>query len=124
MYECAATLKALDGASDYVGAALNDGLDLGIEMDETPFAAFVHLSRLEVLSAAVGELKIPTAQKNRFLRCLTEHLATKSIEAMTIADNTEKNRRLIREGYHAVVKPSVNANEPEQRKLGVKRSRL
>src|SRR5690606_9667248 len=125
LYSTVSLLCALDKSSDYVGAALNDGVEVGVEMDERPFDAFVHLSRLEVLSALVRKLTISDKQKQQFLGHITKALADKTIEAMTIGDKTASNQKLLR-AYHAVVKPTATENESanDGRKLGVTRSRL
>lgn len=127
MYSSAATLSAMDTASDYVGAALNDGLDLGLDMDDRPFAAFVHFSRLEVLSQAVELLKISPKQKRLLLGYLTKSMSDKAVEAMTAMDNGEKARRMMQAQMHAVVKPQSKQTEdldPTDRRLGSKRARL
>lgn len=127
MYSSAATLSAMDVASDYVGAALNDGLDLGLDMDDRPFAAFVHLSRLEVLSGAVSLLKISKKQKRLLLGYLTKSMSDKAVEAMTVMDNGDKARRVMQAQMHAVVKPqSRPGEEPDSldKRLGHKRARL
>lgn len=132
MYGSAATLNAMDAASDYVGAALNDGLDLGLDMDDRPFAAFVHLSRLEVLSGAVGLLNISEKQKRLLLGHLTRSLADKAVEAMASMDKGDKISRLLAAQMHAVVKPQshpTGSNLPAEdeiggQRLGYKRARL
>lgn len=127
MYSSAATLSAMDNASDYVGAALNDGLDLGLDMDDRPFAAFVHLSRLEILSGAVELLKISDKQKRLLLGYLTKSMSDKAVEAMTAMDNGEKARRMMQAQMHAVVKPQSRQTEEIDlldKKLGHKRARL
>lgn len=127
MYSSASTLSAMDTASDYVGAALNDGLDLGLDMDDRPFAAFVHFSRLEVLSQAVELLNISPKQKRLMLGCLTKAMSDKAVEAMTAMDNGEKARRMLQAQMHAVVKPQTRQTEEADlfdKKLGHKRARL
>ena len=128
MYSSAATLSAMDAASDYVGAALNDGLDLGLEMDDRPFAAFVHLSRLEILSAAVNELNISDKQKRLMLGHLTKSLADKAVEAMALLDTGDRQRRIMQAQMHAVVRPQSKQQADEldlgDKRLGHKRARL
>lgn len=126
LYTGAATLKGMDTANDYVGAALNDGLDLGIEMDERPFDAFVHLARLQVLTAAVDHLKLHERQKSLLLSYLTKALAEKAIEAMTLADTAQKRSKSLQDHFRALVRPTekVDSSDTNDKKLAVKRSRL
>lgn len=125
LYAGAATLKAMDTANDYVAAALNDGIDLGIEMDERPFDAFVHLARLQVLSTAVNHLTISERQKVMLLSYLTKSLAEKAIEAMTAADVSQKRSAALQDHFRALVRPTSSdpLDEVKSNPIAVRRSR-
>lgn len=132
LYNSVSILTSLDKATDYVGAALSDGLDIALEMDDRPFEAFVHLARLETLSAVVSKMLIPDRQKRRLLDNLTDALSARAVESMSVADKTEKQRSMIEQIYHARVKPSTRTDvdldvaeetDSSMRHLGAKRSR-
>lgn len=97
-------------------------------MDDRPFAAFVHLSRLEILSAAVNELNISDKQKRLMLGHLTKSLADKAVEAMALLDTGDRQRRIMQAQMHAVVRPQSKQQADEldlgDKRLGHKRARL
>jgi len=127
LFESASLLFAHEDASNFVEAALRDGLGMELEMDEAIGEAFVPLARLNTLVAFVNmSTTLPESVKKTLLGRLT----IKTADEMILALNKRKIPDAIaamHKHYAATVKQSgiesdIETNGP-QNTLGVRASR-
>lgn len=127
LFESASLLFAHEDASNFVEAALRDGLGMELEMDESIGEAFVPLARLNTLVAFVNmSTTLPESVKKTLLGRLT----IKTADEMILALNKRKIPDAIaamHKHYAATVKQSgiesdIETNGP-QNTLGVRASR-
>lgn len=123
-YNTASTLHAMSDASEYVQAALRDGIGLDLEADASVFEAFVHISRLKTITDAVNNLGLTENVKELYLTKMCELLAQESVSAMTSHDKMQRFRSTVAtmHDHHARVRPQEEV-ESSKNNLGVRKSR-
>lgn len=86
LLESASLLFAHQDASNFVEAALRDGLDMEIEMDEAIPDALVPVSRLSIVTSVINQMSLPEKMKNTLLM----RLAIKSADEVILALNKKR----------------------------------
>uniref|UniRef100_S5VM91 Uncharacterized protein n=1 Tax=Pseudomonas phage PaBG TaxID=1335230 RepID=S5VM91_9CAUD len=96
LLESASLLFAHHDASNFVEAALRDGLDMEIELDEAIPDALVPISRLNIVTSIVNQMSLPEKMKNTLLMRLSIKTADEVILAL--------NRKRIPDAIAAMTK--------------------
>lgn len=86
LLESASLLFAHQDASNFVEAALRDGLDMEIELDEAIPDALVPISRLNIVTSVINQMSLPEKMKNTLLM----RLAIKSADEVILALNKKR----------------------------------
>lgn len=86
LLESASLLFAHQDASNFVEAALRDGLDMEIELDEAIPDALVPISRLNIVTSIVSQMSLPEKMKNTLLM----RLSIKTADEVIIALNRKR----------------------------------
>lgn len=100
------SMIAFDSASNYVKAALRDGLNLEVEVDRGVLDVVKELSRLDVVFFYVQRLNIPKSMKKHFMATFIEELSKSSIETMRKTDTSARMSSQLREMEAVVSKRS------------------
>ncbi len=126
LFESASMLFAHDEASNFVEAALRDGLGMEIELDESVQDAFVPLSRLSVLTVMISQTKsLPDSVKKTLLARLTIKTADDMILALNKKRVPDAIAALHKHYAAAVTKSGLEPDQESapQNTVGVRASR-
>lgn len=125
LLEQASLLYAYDDASNFVEAAMRDGLGMEVEMDRDNLPeAFVPLSRLSVLASYIEQSTMPDRVKQTLLARLTVKTADEMILAMNKKKVPEAVAALHKHYAATVTKSGVQPDvEVPMNTVGVRTSR-
>lgn len=124
LFESASLLYAYDDASNFVEAAMRDGLGMEVEMDrESLPEAFVPLARLSVLATFIEQSKLPDQVRRSLLGRLTVRTADEMVLAMNKRKGPEALAALHKHYAATVKQAGVPPDDLPKSNVGVRTSR-
>lgn len=112
------SMLSYDAASNYVKAALSDGLKIDVDVDRGVLEVVKELSRLDVIFFYIKRLSLPKAMKKHFMKTFIDELSKSSLEAMKKADKSDSFSSQLREMEAVISKRS----EHQQRQNKIKKN--
>lgn len=100
------SMLSYDAASNYVKAALADGLKIDVEIDRGVLEVVKELSRLDVIFFYLKRLSLPKSMKKHFMTSFIEEMSKGSLEAMKKADKSDAFSSQLREMEAVISKRS------------------
>lgn len=100
------SMLSYDAASNYVKAALSDGLKIDVEIDRGVLEVVKELSRLDVIFFYLKRLSLPKSMKKHFMTSFIEELSKGSIESMKKVDKSDSFSSQLREMEAVISKRS------------------
>lgn len=124
LFESASLLYAYDDASNFVEAAMRDGMGMEVEMDRDILPeAFVPLSRLSVLASFIEQSTLPDQVRRSLLGRLTVRTADEMILAMNKRKGPEALAAMHKHYAATVKQAGLPPDDLPQNHLGVRSSR-
>lgn len=108
-------MLSYDSASNYVKAALRDGLKIEVDVDRGVLDVVKELSRLDVIFFYVKRLNIPKSLKKQFMNSFIEELSKASIESMRKTDKSDEISSQLRELQGVIMKRSEHQSREKDR---------
>jgi hypothetical protein len=112
-----------DNATSFVEAAMRDGLNIEIEIDDDISKAIDQLNKLSSIYLYSRMVELPICARKQFLREMTTHCVTAAVEAMKVSSNTRKYSQRLRETVAHVSGKAPETTDDASNSIGVKRSR-
>lgn len=121
----APAMLSYDAASNYVKAALSDGLKIDVEIDRGVLEVVKDMARLDVVFFYLKRLALPQSMKKRFMKTFVDELSKASLETMHKTNKSDAVSSQLRELEAVVMKRSEhqareqNAKTRSSKRIGL-----